>query len=408
VTPPRTRPSLPLVVLVGTGGITSAVRWLELLAIGVFVFDRTGSAFMVTLMTMLRMLPMALFGVFGGAVADRLRRVPLLLGGLAGTGFVSIWLGYLAEHDEIAIWHVAVGSFLSGLVWSTDFSVRRTLLSDYVPAAGLPRVLTIDVLVNNSTRMLGPTLGGVLLQYVGLAGTYYFGALAHFLCLIGVLLLRLDAAPRAGGDSVLVSIIEGLRYLRGNRTLTGTLMITIIFNMFGWPFISLVPVIGRDVLDLSAAEIGLLMSAEGAGVILAAAALIAIGPSVHFRRIYFAGCASYTVWALVLANTGLVAVAVASMLLAGVGAACFATMQSTLTMLQSAPYARTRMMGVLAMCIGTSPLGLLHLGWMADLLGAPLALSIMALEGMLALLLCARIWPEVLAPQPPMNALVSR
>ena len=387
-------------ILVAVGGFTSAVRWLEMLAIGVFVFDRTGSAFLVAAMTLLRMLPLALFGAFVGAWAERLRRRPVLLVALALMVLLSLLLAALASGDRIAVWHLGVASFISGVFWSLDFPVRRTLVSDVVTTPRVASAMSLDVLTNNGSRMLGPLLGGALLQAVGLAGTFVLAAATYALSLACMLALRHRETPRGGQGSVLAALAEGLRYLRGHRALTGILMITVIFNLFGFPYLSLVPVIGREALALSASAIGLMASLEGAGVLVGASALMLWARPRHYRRYYVGGLSAFLFFGMLFAQSPWPVLSAALLLGAGIGGAGFASMQATLVLLCSEPAARSRMMGVLLVCIGTAPLGLLHLGWLADLLGAPAAISIACIEGLVAIAVVTRVWPEVLAPQP--------
>jgi MFS family permease len=119
----------------------------------------------------------------------------------------------------------------------------------------------------------------------------------------------------------------------------------------------------------------------------------------QYRRFYFYGVVVYEVAAVALGLSSWAVLSAAALLLAGLAGAAFSAMQSTLVMLCAEPAARTRMMGVLSVCIGTGPLGFLHLGWMAEHVGAQAAVTIMGIEGLAALWLTARVWPEVMAPQ---------
>jgi predicted MFS family arabinose efflux permease len=212
--------------------------------------------------------------------------------------------------------------------------------------------------------------------------------------------LRHRDEVRSGQLSVLASLLDGVRYLVRNRTLTGILVVTVIFNVFGFPFLSMVPVIGREQLDLSASAIGLLASLEGVGVLAGALALILWLRERQYRRVYFFGVVLFEVGGVLFGQAAGLALSAAALLLAGLAGAAFSVMQSTLVMLCAEPAARTRMMGVLSVCIGTGPAGFLHLGWLAEQVGASAAVTIMGIEGLLALWLAARMWPELLAPQP--------
>ena len=112
------------------GSLSGTIRWLETLAVAVFVFDETGDAFLVALMFFFRMLPMFLFGAFAGVIADKINRKTLLTVGLIILAINSSIMGFLAVMGWIEIWHIAIGIFISGIVWSSEFPVRRTMMGE--------------------------------------------------------------------------------------------------------------------------------------------------------------------------------------------------------------------------------------------------------------------------------------
>ena len=381
------------------GAIISTVRWLELLAVGVVVFDLTGSPAQVALLIILRMLPLALFGAFAGAMAEWANHKRILVAGLGVLAATSLALALLAATGRIEVWHIAVGAVLNGMFWLTDFPVRRTWLGEL---AGSPRVgaaMSLDTLTNNGTRMLGPTLGGLLLEVLGLDGTFLLAFALYVAAL--ALLAGLHGARRgtAAGGSVLARVAEGLRHVRGDATLVGLLAITVIFNLWGFPVISMIPVIGKDVLGLSAFPVGLLMGCEGAGALIGSLAIVVLGRARLYRRIYVSGLTLYLATALAFSHSPVAALSGVLLFAAGLGAAGFSAMQATLVFLNSPAAVRSRVMGVLAVCIGTAPLGFLHVGLLADLLGAPLAVAILATEGLVAVAITCKLWPQVLHAQ---------
>src|SRR5579872_1572575 len=109
------------------GVVVFAVRWLEMIVVGVFVYQHTGSAFDVSLMTMLRMLPMALFGAVIGAGAERLERRTALAFVILSMLATSLCLAVLAYGGRLAVWHLAVASFCNGIAWAADNPVRRVM-----------------------------------------------------------------------------------------------------------------------------------------------------------------------------------------------------------------------------------------------------------------------------------------
>ena len=137
-----------------------------------FAYQHTGSAFIVAMLTMLRMLPMALFGAFVGAAAERLeRRTALILVVLLMLPSSAV-LALLAWTGALAVWHVALASFVNGIAWTTDNPVRRIDDRRGRRAERMSAAMSLDVGANNASRMLGPTLGGVLLATVGIGGRF--------------------------------------------------------------------------------------------------------------------------------------------------------------------------------------------------------------------------------------------
>jgi MFS family permease len=372
------------------------VRWLEILVVGVFVYQHTGSAFAVALMTMLRSLPMALFGVLIGALADRVERKQALIGVVLLMLTTSLCLAVLAYTGQLAVWHLAVASFCNGVAWAADNPVRRVMIGDVVGTDRMSVAMSVDVGANNASRMLGPTIGGLLLAGVGISGAFTASVLCYLISLIAVLRLRRGSgqAPAARGG-VLARIIEGILVVRDDPKLIGTLIITVIYNVFGWPFTSMIPVIGQDNLHLGASGIGLLASLDGVGAFCGAILLGIYARPVHYARLYIGSVASYLVLLIGFALVPNIPLAGTALLLTGFFNAGFSVMQATLIYLAAPVEMRSRMYGVLSVCIGVSPLGFLWLGLLADAIGASPATAITGLMGLAALLLTRRWWRQL-------------
>ena len=151
------------------GFVVFSVRWLEMLAVAVFAYRQTGSPLIVALLTMLRMLPMALFGALIGAVAERVERRTALALVTFSMLLCAIVLALLAWCHVLEVWHLALASFFNGIAWTTDNPVRRTMIGEVVGAQRMSAAMSIDVGANNASRMLGPTIGGVVLATLGIA-----------------------------------------------------------------------------------------------------------------------------------------------------------------------------------------------------------------------------------------------
>ena len=172
-----------------------------------------------------------------------------------------------------------------------------------------------------------------------------------------------------------------------------------VFNLWGFPFISLVPVFAKDIMQLSDTATGLLVSAEGIGAFVGALALSVFAPAQNARRLYTLGVVCYCLAALTFAQVDAIGLAALALLIVGLMSAGFGAMQSALVLINSPSSLTSNMMGVLAVCIGTAPIGFLHIGLMADWFGTSAAATITAIEGILAMLVVSWRWPVLWSAQ---------
>lgn len=377
------------------GLIVATVRWLETIVVGIVVYQRTELAFLVSMMTMLRLLPMGLFGVFLGALAERFDRgrtlfmVVLLMSG------TSAVLAVLDRMGQLEIWHLAVASFINGCGWSTDNPIRRVMMGEVVGRDKVGTAISLDVGASNATRMIGPALGGFLLAGTGIQGAFILSVLMYGTALWAILAIR-SRIPRAtGSGAVLARIGEGLALVRGDRRLIGVLVVTVIYNLFAWPFTSMIPVIGRDRLHLGPEGVGLLATMDGIGAFVGAMLLALWLSPRWYGRAYLGGVICYLITVVIFALVQSPTLAGAALLLTGLGGAGFGTMQATLVYLAAPPEMRSRILGVLTVCIGTGPIGFVWLGWLADRIGAHNATAVTGILGLLAMAATWRWWKDI-------------
>lgn len=377
------------------GGLTGFIRWFQLLALGVYTFEITGSPLLVSLVPVLWGLPLTFCGPLVGGIADRASRKLLLGASAAVILAVSAIMAGLAYTDSLSFPHIAAASLLSGLFWATDMPVRRRLLGD-VAGTHLSAAMGLDSATNSATRMAGPFIGGVMLQLVGITGVFFLSTAVYALGLLLIVVLRLPAhSRRAVSPPLLTDLIAGIRFTLGNWEIRRVLAVTIVFNVWGFPVTSMIPILGKDQLNLDSFLVGFLSSLEGFGAFSGAMLVAMLARPANYARIYLWGTGIYLGMVCYLGLLSYVAggphhsfiAASLALTVIGIAGAGFAAMQSTLTYLCTPPEYRSRVLGVLALCIGTGPVGFLNVGWLAETFGLPSALVIMSLEGLLALLL---------------------
>ncbi|MEC8846965.1 MAG: MFS transporter [Pseudomonadota bacterium] len=370
------------------GGLGGAMRWLEILVLGIYAYEISGSAFVVSAMLVARMAPMVLFGTVIGALVEGMDRRWVLIGAclLMAGGALAITAASVLNVMSLPL--LAAIAFLNGLGWSTDFPVRRTLVGDVVAAEYLGNAMAFDSATNSATRMLGPLIGGAVYQWVGLTGAYAIATgfyLAMILLAVGLTPVAARAtAPSAG---LLRRLAEGFAYARGSGAIAGVLIITVLLNFFGFAYAAIVPVWAVESFAADPVRVGLLAAAEGAGALCGSVSLAFFARAGAFQRIFLIGATVFVGALLISAKLPIYAVAMAVLFIAGVGISCFGAMQSTIVLNVCEPSYRSRVMGVLAACIGAGPLGVLHIGWLAELTSASTAIAISSAEGLVLMLL---------------------
>jgi MFS family permease len=388
------------------GGVQSVARWLELLAFGVYVYDLTKSPLLVTAVTLVKLAPLALFGPIAGTLPARFAARKLYLAGISMmlTVTLAAWL-YSLQHS-LAVWQILLVSFIGGVFWVLDFPVRRKMLGDAVVPAILSRAVGLDSLANNGTRLLGPVLGGSLLQFTGLPGVLLLNLLLYSICLVATLQLSLglqaerDVSGETSRDTLVGNLREGISVIGAQPVLIATLLVTVIFNLFGFPMLSLVPVLGREELNLSASVIGVLASMEGAGALIGGLLFLLYGQVGLFRKIYVLGVAGCLLFWLVAAASDNTFVMAGALLLVGISSACFAVMQTTLLILNCEYRYRSRVFGILSLSIGVGLIGFSQIGLFASWLGPRAALVLSSIMGLISLLAVCLRWPQIVARQP--------
>jgi len=367
------------------GMLMSLLRWVEILAFAVYTYERTQSALWVASLMMLRLLPLSLFGLTLGAMATRRSRRSVLFATHAILLATSSLLLILSLLGVVEVWHLALASFINGVVWAGDLPMRRSLMGDIAGHARLVRAMSLDAVASNACRLIGPGLGGLLLARGGLTAVLIFTTVFYLPVLAALAGLSHQAVtPNAARPTLRELLVRGFYAARESPALRATLWITILFNLFAWPVLSMIPVIGQVRLHLDAQGVGLLASIDGVGSLLGALVLTSFAARLRQGQLYLGAVLLFLVLQIALGwswNTWLTA---AVLLAIGVAQSGFAVMQATLVYAAAPADRRPEALGLLTMCIGVAPLGFFAMGWLAQQLGAPMAATVTGLCGLAA------------------------
>jgi predicted MFS family arabinose efflux permease len=363
-----------------------SARWMDLFVLQWQVLIMTDSAFQVSLIGFYRMVPMFAFGLFTGLLADRFDRRTVLLAAQLWNAAVAAAIATLIVTGQLALWHLAVLVTALGFSWALDLPSRRSYIYEMVGPRRVVNAMALDHVGMDGAKILGPILGGLLWPVIGAGGCLVLLSVAYLVNFWLYLGLPSASPPGpSGSPHVLRNLIEGLAYVLRTPVILGVLAITAVMNLMAFPYQHMVPVVAKHVLGLGPQLAGLLLAADGFGALTGSLVVASFGDVKRKGRLFVIGSILLMGSVLLFSFSRWYLLACGLLFLAGVGTACFATMQSSLVLTSASDAMRGRAMGTLMLAIGFGPLGALHIGALATVLGAPLAVTVSAGVGLLLL-----------------------
>lgn len=375
------------------GCCVNTMRWFDLLAAALFTLEVTGSGLAVAVVSAARTMPMLLFGAFAGVVTEALNRKHVLLFGQCVAFSASLVIAILAWLDMARPWHLGVAAFVAGVVWSTEMATRRRMVGECVPPTLVSRALALDTMSNSFTRMIGPVSAGVIYQTMGITGSFTFSCCVYALAASLVVGLRYrQDVRRLVLAQVPRELAEAVRFARGHVTIAGVLVVTIAMNLLGFPYNALIAPIGRLVFEVSPTWVGVLAASESFGAFVGGVWLTSGGPRLSGPVLMVGGSLLFLTAVILMPLMPFFALACVCLAFAGFGSSAFANMQTSLIVLHAPSHIRSRLMGLLTVCIGMGPLGILLIGGLADLWGPLIAIEVVETLGFVSVALMGVWW----------------
>jgi MFS family permease len=377
--------------LLWIGSIATQVGyWMFNLAQGWLALQITNSEFWLGLVGFVGGVPMLIFSLVGGELADRYnRRNLMLIYQLCSMVFITVF-AVLVTLNLVLLWHVLLIAFLFGLMMSLNIPLRQALLPDLVERADLTNAVALQSVGWNAMRVVGPALAGVLIAYVGMEGIFWLMVAGYLWTL--VMVFQMDIPTKTSIMQLrhpLHNMLDGLRYIWQRKDILILMLSLSVPTLFAMPYLQLLPIFARDILKVGAGGLGVLSSAVGVGALVTALVVASMG---NTRRKGWWLIISSSLFGLTVAAFGLSQSYALSIVLLAATGICFSVMQafnSVLIQTLTPDEYRGRVFSVYALTWGLQPLGNLVIGWLAEITKAPLAVFIGGMVSTLAMLVLA-------------------
>jgi MFS family permease len=352
--------------------------WMHRVAQSWLVLELTDSAFYVGLVDALGWLPVLVFSLYAGALADRVSKRRLLLLTQIGAATFALTLAAFVLADRATIWHVVILAALLGVAFAFDIPARQSLVAELVGREDLTNAVALNASAFNGSRVVGPAIAGVLIAAVGVGVCFLINGLSYLPVVAALLVMRLPPhRPATRRRSALADIRDGLRFIFADVRIRALILNIATISIFGLPVLVLMPVVARDVLQLGAVEYGWMMSAVGLGALTGALILAVFGHRVRRGRLLAASSFAYGILVVLFAASRALPLVLLLLTLLGLTLIITAALSNTLLQTIAPDEMRGRVISLYALAfVGISPFGAVAAGAAAERFGTPLALMV--------------------------------
>ena len=359
--------------------------------------DRKGIA--LGLVGLVRVVPIIIFSMISGVVADACDRRKLMLLTQSGSAVVAIGLAWLAFSGITAVWPVYALAALSSAVGAFDLPARQSLVPSLVPRDDLPNAISLNTIMQQTSQVLGPALGGIVIASANVGWAYVFNAVSFAAVIVALLLMRDVPRPEHPASMEAVSwaaALEGLRFVFRSPLIRSTMLLDFFATFFS-SATALLPIFAQDILQVGPRGYGWLYAAPAVGATMMSMAMVLLTSRIKRRG-------PVLLWAVGLYGFATVAfglsrsfwITFAALALTGVADTISMVIRNIVRQMETPDRLRGRMIGVnMVFFVGGPQLGELEAGAVANWLGAPFSVISGGLGCMIAVAWVAASTPEL-------------
>jgi MFS family permease len=359
-----------MISLVGT--------WMQSVALGWLVLQITNSAFLLGLVSTLGTLPVLIVAPLGGALADSTNKRNVIIITQVTAMVLAFILATLALTEQVRYWHIIILSSTLGITMAIDAPTRQSFVVEMVGKKDLLNAIALNSSIFNLARILGPAFAGLIISTIGIVLCFYLNGVSYLAVIAGLLFMKGNFAPANKERApVIKDIADGFRHARRDRRIMDLITLVALTSIFIMPYAMLMPIFARDILQVGARGLGILLSGAGIGALIGALTLAAFSNYRKKGRFVLTGSIVFTLATLIFSFSSSYLLSV--LLLAFIGWGMVMQNASVNSVLQTITpdHLRGRIMSLFVLFfMGAMPFGSLQAGFIAHHLGARMVLRI--------------------------------
>jgi MFS family permease len=356
--------------------VSTTGTWMQAVALGWLVLRITNSGVAVGVVTALQFLPMLLLGTYGGVIADRLDKRRVLVITQSGMAVSSAALAAVTIAGADPLWAIYLLTFVSGAFFAVDMPVRQSFLSEMVGHADLPNAIALNSAMFNTSRVIGPALGALLIKLVDVGPCFAFNAVSFAAVIAGLMMMRAEDLHRSAPVvRAKRQAREGLRYVWQTPELRATILVMAVVGTLAFNFTVVLPVLAKFTFHGDAGTYGLFSSLMGVGSIVGALAVASkLPPSA---KLLVGSAFVFGVLMIASAFAPTLTSEYVVMVLLGASSITFMATANSTCQLSSVPEMRGRVMALYGLVfLGSTPIGGPIVGWISQSFGPRYGLAV--------------------------------
>lgn len=347
--------------------------WMQNTAQGWLVYQLTGSKILLGTVAAAGSLPMLLFSVWGGSVADRHSKRRIIIYAQMAMMGLAFAFAALVGTGHIQPWHIITLSALGGVAMSFDMPARQAFMVEITNREDLTNAISLNSSIFNGARIVGPAVAGFLMAHVGMTLCFFINGLSFIAVIAGLALMRLPTfVPLREKPPMRHHIAEGFVYVAKSRRVRTLLLLFGVVGIFGWSYSVLLPAYATDILGVGEGGYSALLSANGCGALLGALTVAAFGKVIRPRVMVFGGLWVFSATLLCLSFARWFPLVLFILAVNGWGMLVYFATTNTLLQTSVSDQMRGRVMGIFALVFGgLMPVGGLESGLLSHAVGVP-------------------------------------
>jgi MFS family permease len=370
---------------------------MQMVAQGWLVYQITDSAVSLGLVSAALGIPILLFSMFGGVIADQLDKRKIMIVTQIGLSVLMLIIAILVSTNTIRFWHLVIGAFLTGLGFVFNVPARQAIIPELVDRNRLLNSISLNSLGMNVTRIVGPSIAGALMALISISLVYYIVAVLYILAAVSLFgvsnqrtrtpNIRVSDTNRKAQYSIYGTVVgfisrvwidlkEGISYMQQSRTILLLMAMAFVPLAFGLPYLNLMPVFAKDIFQMGAEGLGFLMAAAGLGAMVGSLIIASLGDFRHKGMLILVLALVFGLSLLAFGLSQNFGLSIATLLIVGSAGAGYMTVNNTLIQSNTDPRMLGRVMSIYMISFSLMPLGTLPIAAVAEMIGVGTAIAL--------------------------------